>query len=179
MRKILPFIVLIVAVVVCPSLSSCKSCNKKQDTKAVTTTDTTTTNYMSITAPKADTSLIPILSAVLDEALVHAAAKDYAKLGKLIVYRGPQMERFGKDVFNTKNKFEKNTVRITAEVLNKWAAGNESREYPRAFELPMPDGSKMPVLEVIFIADKKINRKFFGFLQFEGQYKIAEISSYI
>lgn len=178
MRKILPFAVLIVAIVLYASLSSCKSCNKKQDTQAVAT-DTTTTNYTPITAPKADTSLIPILSAVLDEALVHAAAKDYEKLGKLIVYRGPQMERFGTDVFNAKNKFEKNTVRITAEVLNKWAAGNESREYPRAFELPMPDGSKMPVLEVIFIADKKINRKFFGFLQFDGQYKIAEISSYI
>lgn len=132
-----------------------------------------------ITAPHADTSLIPILSKVLEEAFAYSQAKEYDKLAAMLVYRGADQQRYGYDVFNVRDKSEKETVRITAEVFAKWNTGLSSVEYPRVFDLDLPDGRKMTVLEVIFISEKNINRKFFAFVEIDGQYKIGDVTSYL
>lgn len=132
-----------------------------------------------LTLPHADTLLIPVLTKVLEDAFTASAAKDYATLGSLIVYRGPDQNKHGYDVFNTKNSFDKALVKITADVFTKWGTGVESVEYSRAFELPQPDGRSMTVLEVIFVSPKSIDRKFFGFLLINNEWKIADVTSYI
>ena len=162
-------------------LPSCKSCNKKEETP-VQTADTTKFSLQpsnTLTLPHADTSLVPVLSAVLDEAFDASASKDFNRLASLIVYRGPDERRMGNDVFTTKTKMEKGVVKATGEVFNKWNASAESREYIRTFEMDQPDGRTMPVMEVLFISSKKIDRKFFGFFEINGQYKIADVTSYL
>ncbi|MCS6934872.1 MAG: hypothetical protein NZM35_06960 [Chitinophagales bacterium] len=139
----------------------------------------TLSNVKVITAPHADTSLIPVLSKVVEEAIKLSEEKNYERLAGLILYRGPDEKRLGTDVFNAANKTEREVIRITAEVLAKWHKGVTSVEYPRVFDIDLPEGRKMTVLEVIFIADKKINRKFFGFMQLHDKYVIADITSYL
>jgi hypothetical protein len=159
--------------------SSCKSCEKEE--AAQTTTDTTsfTPSPNTINLPHADTSLIPILSKILDDAFDASAKKDFNQFASLVVYRGPDSLKFGYDVFNTKNKYDRNVVRITTEVFNKWNTGIESREYARVFEMGQPDGRSMPVMEVIFISKKNMDRKFFGFLLINEEWKIADVTSYL
>lgn len=162
-------------------LPSCKSCNKKEEVPALTA-DTTTFSLQpsnTLTLPHADTSLVPLLSAVLDDAFDASAKKDYNRLASLIVYRGPDERRMGYDVFTTKVKMEKGVVKATADVFNKWNSSADSREYIRTFEMDQPDGRTMPVMEVLFISSKKIERRFFGFFEINGQYKIADVTSYL
>lgn len=168
---------------------SCKQCKKEKPVETVVADSTSVANtpinssgvpMLDLSSlPKADSVLIPLLAEVLDEAFVASAKKDYATLAPLIVYRGDNPQRTGYDVFNIKNNYEKNVVRITGETLAKWNTGIESRDYARAFEMPIPDGRSMPVLEVIFIGKKSINRKFFAFLEINGKYRISDITSYL
>lgn len=155
--------------------------SKKGDYKPIApTVDTSSSSKVDvITAPHADTSLIPVLSKVLEEALAYSQMKEYDKLANMLVYRGPDQQRYGYDVFNSKNKQEKETVRLTSDVFAKWHSGVASVEYPRVFDLDLPDGRKMIVLEVIFISEKSINRKFFAFIEIDGQYKIGDVTSYL
>jgi len=159
--------------------SSCKSC-KKED-KPATTIDTTAMSVRppvnNITLPHADSSLIPILAEILNTAFDASAKKDYKTLAKLIVYRGPDMKRFGYAVFDAKNPYDRKAVSITADVFNKWVRGLESVEYARVFALDQPDGRTLPVLEVIFISQHNTHRKFFGFLEIDGEFKIADVTS--
>ncbi|HLP22102.1 MAG TPA: hypothetical protein VK174_17430 [Chitinophagales bacterium] len=158
--------------------TSCKSCNK--DAKPATTDSVSTapaTPVNSINLPHADTTLIPILGQVLDEAFEASAKKDYAKFATYLLYHGPDERRFGNDTYNTKNATEKKIVSITSDVFNKWNRNVESREYLRVFELPQGDGSAVPVLEVVFVTSKTFNRKFFIFFQREEKYKIMEVST--
>lgn len=163
-------------------LFSCKS-NEKEEPVAVTSSDTTSAFQMqpsnTLTLPHADSAVIPLLTQVLDEAFVASKAKDYNKLATLIVYRGPDEKRMGNDVYNSKNNFDKSLMKITADVFNKWNKDVTGLEYARAFELDQPDGRKMTVLEVIFVAPKSIDRKFFGFLQLNNEWKIADVTSYL
>ncbi|MBK7147812.1 MAG: hypothetical protein IPH78_03080 [Bacteroidetes bacterium] len=129
--------------------------------------------------PKADSVLIPILSKTLDEAFAASEKKDYAALASMIIYRGPDSLRMGYDVFNYKSNYEKSIVRITGETFNAWNKDVQTREYARAFEMPIPDGRSMPVLEVIFISRKSVNRKFFAFLEVNGQFRISDVTSYL
>lgn len=155
---------------------SCKSC-KKED-KAVTT-DTTTVSSApinTINLPHADTSVIPILSKILDETFDASSKRDYNKLGSLLVYRGPDETRYG-SVFNAKNSYEKKVLAVTADVFNKWNKNIESREYARVFSLPQQDGTALPVLEVFFVSPKFVDRKFFLFMEISGDFKVAEITS--
>lgn len=158
-----------------------KTSYKKEETPAVMI-DTTAVSLKpsgTLTLPHADTSVIPLLTKVLDDAFASSAAKDYNTLGSLIVYRGPDQNKHGYDVFNAKNSFDKAVVKTTADVFVKWNNGVESVEYSRAFELPQPDGRTMTVLEVIFVSPKNIDRKFFGFLLINNEWKIADVTSYI
>jgi hypothetical protein len=162
------------------STSSCKQCKKEQ--QPVSTTDTTAApnlNVNTIDAPHGDTSLIPVLGGILEHAFALAQTKDYAALGAQMVYRGPVEQRHGVDVFDVKNSYDKNIVKVTAEVFNKWTTGAESLEYARVFQLPQPDGRTLEVLEVIIVYPKKIDRKFFGFLLINNEYKIADVTSYL
>lgn len=162
-------------------LFSCKS-NKKEETAAVVSTDTSSFTMQpsnTLTLPHADSAVIPELTKVLDEAFVASKAKDYNKLSTLIVYRGPDEQRMGYDVYNFKNSFDKTLIKITADVFNKWNKDVTGLEYARAFELDQPDGRKMTVLEVIFVTPKTIDRKFFGFLQLNKEWKIADVTSYL
>lgn len=163
-------------------LPSCKQC-KKDKTDGTTTSDTTyvlnNPNINTIDAPHGDTTLIPVLSGILQQAFEAAQQKDYDKLSSLLVYRGADDKRHGSDIFNTKNAYEKSVVKITGEVFNKWTAGAESVEFARVFELPQPDGRTLQVIEVIIVFPKKIERKFFGFLQIGNDYKIADVTSYL
>lgn len=129
--------------------------------------------------PKADSVLIPILSKTLDDAFAASEKKDYATLASMIIYRGPDSLRMGYDVFNYKTSYEKSIVRITGETFNAWNKDVQTREYARAFEMPIPDGRTMPVLEVIFISRKSVNRKFFAFLEVNGQFRISDVTSYL
>lgn len=182
LKKVL--IVLLVSVSTCGILftTSCKSCNKdKKETTTETKVDTTTTTtpVPTISAEHGDTSMIPVLSKVLDDAFAASKQKNYAALAPYIVYRGPDSLRHGNDGFTLKNNYEKSIVRITSDVFNKWNNNLESLDYGRVFTLPQPDGRPMPVLEVIFISKKNVNRKFFGFLNINGEYKIADVTSYL
>ncbi|MBL0308432.1 MAG: hypothetical protein IPP77_01685 [Bacteroidetes bacterium] len=163
------------------TLPSCKSCNKKEDPAAVAV-DSTHTSFQSsntTTLPHADTSLIPILSSILDNVFDACEKKDYERLASEIVYRGPDERRFGNDVFSYKNNHDKTVIRTTAYVFNKWNSGIETRDYTRTFEMAQPDGRSMPVVEVLFISPKRIDRKFFGFLEVNGSYKIADVTSFL
>ena len=164
--------------------SSCNS-GKKTDQATVTHTDTTHTaatiirpsSFAAINLPHADSGLIPVVGKLLDEALEASTKKDYNTLASLLVYRGPDDKRNGLDVFNAKNKYEKNVTRITGEVFNKWTRNVESKEYSRIFEMDQPGNRKLVVLEVLFVTRTNINRKFFGFLKLKDEYKIADVTS--
>jgi hypothetical protein len=180
-NKSLPLITIAALALVTIHFSSCKSCKKDQPAP-VTNTDTTSALIQpqhTIDLPHADTSLIPFLSKTLDDAFDASVKKDYARLASQIVYRGPDSLRFGNAVFNSKTKFDKNIIRITADVFNKWNDGVQSREYARVFEMGQPDGRSMPVLEVIFASPKALDRKFFGFLLIGDEWKIADVTSYL
>lgn len=160
--------------------SGCKGC--KKETPATTTVDTaatTSTPVDMITTAHGDSSLIPVFAKLLDDAFAASKSKDYAKLASYMIYRGPEPARHGKDVFSLKNSYEKGIVKTTAEVFNKWGANVENYEYPRVFTMAQPDGRNMDVLEVIFISPKKVDRKFFGFLKVNDEYKIADVTSYL
>jgi hypothetical protein len=159
--------------------SSCKSCHKGSESGQVKTDSTaaTTAPANTINLPHADTSLIPVFSKILDSAFAASAKKDYKTLGTFIVYMGPDSSRFGADVYNTKKNYELNVVRITADVFNRWNSGIDSRDYSRVFEYKQPGAMDMQVMEVLFVSRKKIDRKFFGFMQIRGSYKIADITS--
>ena len=164
------------------SFSSCKSCNKP-GTDSTTKTDSTATPAVqaplnNINLPHADSSLAPVLAKVLDDIFDASKKKDYAKLGSLLVYRGTDMKRFGYDVFNTKNAYERGVVKVTADVFNKWNNNCENREYARIFSLPQQDGREMVVAEVMFISSRGVSREFFGFLPLkEKDYKLIDVTS--
>lgn len=160
--------------------SSCKGC--KKDTPVAIPVDTTATVSAPIdmiTTPHGDSALIPVFVELLDEAFAASKAKDNAKLASLLVYHGPDERRYNQDVHALKDKYEIGIVKTTAEVFNKWNANVQSREYPRVFNMPLGDGSSMEMLEVMFISPKKVHRKFFGFQQINGEYKISNITSRI
>jgi hypothetical protein len=157
--------------------SSCKSCKKEDKPVSTDTTSVFTAPVNSINLPHADTAVIPVLAKVLDEAFEASSKKDYNKLGSLIVYRGPDSTRYGYAVFNAKNSYDKKSLSITADVFNKWNTNVDSRDYARVFALAQPDGRTLPVLEVIFVSKKTVDRKFFGFLEINGEYKIADVTS--
>ncbi len=168
--------ILLCAVYVLPS------CNSKKTESTVAKTDTTatsTTPVNTINLPHADTSLIPILAKVIDDALDASAKKDYNRLGSLIIYIGPDMNRLARDVYRPKNPYEKNVMRITGDVFNKWNRDIESKDYTRVFEMDQPNGVKMPVLEVLFVSKKSVDRKFFGFLNTANGYKILDVTTHI
>lgn len=166
------------------TLNACKSCKKDKETPVVNTQDSSGTalNNMpnTLNLPHADTTMIPVLKEVLEKAFDASLQKDYNALAGYIIYRGPEEKRHGMDVFRNKGEYEKSIVRITSDVFAKWNTGLVSREYPRVFELQQPDGRPLLVMEVIFIYDKKVDRKFFGFLELPQKgYLIADVSSWI
>jgi len=143
--------------------------------------DTTAAQSMrpvnNITLPHADTALIPVLSKILDDAFAASAQKDYNQLGSYIIFRGPDPKRLGRDVFNAKINYDKTIVRITSDVFNKWNRNVVSHDYTRVFNMDQPGGKTMVVLEVVFISNKSIDRKFFGFIKLNDDYKILDITS--
>lgn len=162
------------------SLQSCKGCNKEKTDAVVADTTTVANNtvpgFGTVTAPRGDTALIPILAKILDDAFAASQKKDYAALASFIVYRGPDSMRYGMDVFTYKTPYEKAIMKTTGDVLNKWNKDVESVDYTRVFEVPGEAGP-VPVMEVLFISRKQINRKFFVFVPIGQEYKIAEITS--
>ena len=114
----------------------------------------------------------------MDDVFDASQKKDYARLASYLIYRGPDMKRFGYSVFNTKNAYEKAVVKITAEVFNKWNSNSETKDYARIFSLQQPDGRTMDVLEVIFVSKNGVDRRFFGFLPLtKDDYKIVDVTS--
>ena len=162
--------------------SSCKSCNKS-DNAQTTQVDTTTKaaapqGLNTLNIPHADSSLAPVLAKLMDEVFDASKRKDYNKLATYIIYRGPDMKRFGYDVFNAKNAYERGVVKITSDVFNKWNAMSDTKDYARVFSLAQPDGRDMKVMEVIFVGKKGVNRKFFGFLPLnKDDFKIVDVTS--
>jgi hypothetical protein len=156
--------------------TSCKSC-KKEEKPATTTTDTASQSVKPITninLPHADTSLIPVLSAKLDEVYAASLKKDYATMANQFALVTPE----GFIPYNAKDKDQRKLISITSEVLNKWNKGVEQREYLRVFQLTQPNGMQLPVLEVVFTSKKTFYRKFFVFVQVdETEYKILDIVS--
>lgn len=177
MKKVILFSVFALSLSALFMFSSCKSCNKKA-TDVVPVADTTSSFINTPSAPHADTSIIPLLARVLDDAFAASAKKDYAAFASYIVYRGPDSMRHGYDVFKLNNTYEKNIVKITADVFNKWSSG-KTRSDVQVFEMQQPDGRSMLVLEVVFTAPKFIDRKFFGFLAIGSELKIADVTSWI
>jgi hypothetical protein len=162
--------------------SSCKSCKKDGEAKAVAIDSASVPAVPhvqnAINLPHADSSLAPVFAKVMDDVFEASRKKDYAKLASYLIYRGPDMKRFGYDVFNPKNAYERNVVRITAEVFNKWNSNRETKDYARIFSLQQPDGRDMDVLEVIFVSKKGVDRRFFGFLPLKkDDYKIVDVTS--
>jgi len=162
--------------------SSCKSCNKSDSvqTAHVDSVSAPVTPQAAVPAnlPHADSSLAPVLAKIMDDAFDASKKKDYNRLASHLVYRGPDMKRLGYDAFNPKNAYERNVVRITGEVFSKWSKDCETVDYARIFALAQPDGREMPVLEVIFVSKKGVNRKFFGFLPINNEdFKIVDVTS--
>lgn len=176
-KKISALAVLLIVASLLLTNSSCKSCKKEDKSVSVDTSSVSLRPANSITLPHADTAVIPVLAKVLDEAFEASSKKDYNKLGSLIVYRGPDSTRYGYAVFNAKNSYDRKSLSITADVFNKWNRNVDSRDYARVFALDQPDGRTLPVLEVIFVSKKSVDRKFFGFLEIDGEYKIADVTS--
>jgi len=170
-----------IILIVSAGFSSCKSCKKGNDTKEVTADSTATATphvASAINLPHADSSLAPILAKIMDDVFDASQKKDYARLASYLIYRGPDMKRFGYSVFNTKNAYEKAVVKITAEVFNKWNSNSETKDYARIFSLQQPDGRTMDVLEVIFVSKNGVDRRFFGFLPLtKDDYKIVDVTS--
>ena len=163
------------------SLSACKQCNKKADNAALPY-DTTAVSLRpenSVEAPRADTAVIPVLAEVLDKVFEASVKKDYNALGNLLVYRGPDQNRLGVEVHSLKNSYDKTIVRITGETFAKWKKTSTAIEYGRVFEMPQAGGSAMLVLEVLFVGDKSLNRKFFGFVIIGEEFKIIDVTSYL
>jgi hypothetical protein len=168
----------LLAPVIVISLYSCKSCNKSDaDVEVKPDTTAAQAQVNSISLPRADTSFIPLFSKILDDAFDASSKKDYNKLAGMIIYRGPDSTRFGKDVFNGSDRDELAVVRLTSGVFNQWNAGVDSRDYARVFDYNQPGAVPMKVLEVIFVSRKKVNRKFFGFIRLGEEWKIADITS--
>ncbi len=162
--------------------SSCKYF--KKDDEKTTSSDTTAVAASpspppvnNINLPHADSSLVPILKEILTNAFDASNKKDYKTLASLIVYRGPDVKRYGYATFDAKNAYDRKAVAITADVFNKWNKNIESLDYARVFALDQPDGRTLPVLEVIFVSRKNVHRKFFGFLEINGEFKIADVTS--
>lgn len=178
-KKLLIAVLAVASIGAIGVFSSCKGCKKDAAVATVDTTATVSAPVDMITTPHGDSSLIPVFAKLLDDAFAASKSKDYAKLASLMIYRGPEPTRHGQDIFSLKNSYEKGIVKVTADVFNKWTAQAETREYPRVFTMPQPDGRNMDVLEVIFIGPKKVDRKFFGFLPINGEYKIADVTSHL
>ena len=162
--------------------SSCKSCKKTDDAKEVHTDSSAAavapSTINSINLPHADSSLAPVLAKVMDEVFDASKKKDYTRLASYLIYRGPDMKRFGYSVFNVKNGYERNVVRITADVFNKWNSNCETKDYSRIFSLQQQAGRDMVVLEVIFVSRSGVEQKFFGFLPLQtDDYKIVDVTS--
>ncbi|MFN8299929.1 MAG: hypothetical protein U0T75_12550 [Chitinophagales bacterium] len=147
---------------------------KPSDTTSVAQNPTPGT----LTLPHADSTLIPVLGAVVDEVFTALAKKDNKAFASYFIYRGPDSLRVMNDVFGVSTPFERDWVRITAAAFTKWNKDVESREYTRIYLVPLSEGVQMPVLEVVFISPKSVNRKFFGFLQVaENDFRILEVTS--
>jgi len=163
------------------SFSSCKSCKKGSETKEEHTDSVAVPAphvQNPITLPHADSALAPVLAKVMDDVFDASKKKDYARLASYLIYRGPDMKRFGYSVFNVKNAYELTVVKITGEVFNKWSSNCETKDYARIFSLQQPDGRDMTVLEVIFVSKKGVDRRFFGFLPLtKDDYKIVDVTS--
>ncbi|HWB62492.1 MAG TPA: hypothetical protein VG603_03205, partial [Chitinophagales bacterium] len=118
-RKKIILVVVALLLVLVAVFFSYKSYHKVKapDTQTTdTSSQTSKPPVNTINLPHADSSLIPILGKVLDDAFDASAKNDYKKLGSLIIYRGPDVKRLGIDVFNAKNNYERNVVRLTSEV---------------------------------------------------------------
>ena len=183
MKKRIGFFAIVsIVLFVSIGFSSCKSCNKADNTQA-THTDTASAAVApqavnAINLPHADSALAPVLAKLMDNVFDASKKKDYNKLATYLIYRGPDLKRFGYDVFNPKSAYERNVVRITGEVFNKWCSGCETIDYSRIFSLAQPGGADMTVLEVIFVSKKGVNRKFFGFMPLhKDDYKIVDVTS--
>ena len=184
MNKRTGYLAILAAIVLISSLAL-PSCKSKSNKEAVVSTADTTKPFVAAPSPlgganlpHADSSLAPVLAKVMDDAFAASKAKDYAKLASYLVYRGPDMKRFGYDVFNTKNAYERGVVRVTADVFNKWNSQCETKDYSRIFSLAQADGREMVVLEVIFASPRSVDRRFFGFLPFnKTDYKIVDVTS--
>lgn len=176
------FVKLTVCIVLGPALflGSCKGKKGQEGTKPA---DTTAVNGQlppsgTLTLPHADSALIPVLGAVVDEVFTALAKKDNKAFASYFIYRGPDSLRVMNDVFGVNTPFERDWVRITAAAFNKWNKDVENREYTRIYLVPLSEGVQMPVLEVVFISPKSVNRKFFGFLQVaENDFRILEVTS--
>lgn len=163
------------------AFSGCKQCNKKTE-PVVIPYDSTAVSLRpenSVEAPRADTAVIPMLAAVLDQVFEVSVKKDYAALGNMLVYRGPDQKRLGVEVHALRNNYDKTLVRITGETFAKWKKTATSIEYGRVFEMPQAGGSAMLVLEVLLIGEKNLNRKFFGFVIIGEEFKIIDVTSYL
>ncbi len=174
----------IAAVILITSMgfSSCKSCNKADNGQAThvdsIATSTAAPAVNAINLPHADSSLAPVIAKVMDDVFEASKRKDYNKLASYLIYRGPDMKRLGFSVFNPKDAYERNVVRITGEVFNKWTSGCETIDYARIFDMSQPGGQNLAGLEVIFVSKKGVNRKFFIFTVLDkDQVKIVEVTS--
>lgn len=179
MKAVKFWALLLLVVAAIAGIESCKSCNKKDDNtvKPADTAQANLSNSGTLTLPHADTTLIPLLASVIDEAFDASSKKDYKRFANCIIYRGPDSLRYFTDVFTYNTPYEKQLVKITSDAFNKWSKDVESRDYNRIYDVPLPDGSSMPFLEVIFIGPKNTHRKFFGFLPVGQEFKIAEVTS--
>ncbi len=169
-----------ILVVLALFLYSCKGKKGEGGTKPADTTATASQLPApgTLTLPHADTALIPVLGAVVDEVFTALAKKDNKSFASYFIYRGPDSLRVMNDVFNVNTQFERDWVRITAAAFNKWNKDVQNREYTRIYLVPLSDQVQMPVLEVVFISPKSVNRKFFGFLQVgENDFRILEVTS--
>lgn len=158
---------------------SCKQCKKEESKPVPTDTTVTTTPVKVIDLPNADSTLIPIVSEVLQNAFAASTKKDMAKLATYLIYTGIDTLRYGKDTYKINKKEDKELVMLTSQGFNRWTANTTSIDYSRCLQQPLFTGDTMVIMEVFFNREKEFNRKFFGFLKLGNDYKIVTVSSTI
>ena len=93
--------------------------------------------------------------------LMSCVTKDYNIAASLIMYRGTDQSRIGKDTFKYSNPNEANTVNVTCEVINNWLGSSKSYEFI-SYKQEQTEYGMQYVVEVLFSKQKiGIERHFF------------------
>jgi hypothetical protein len=108
-----------------------------------------------------DESKLNLAQNNVQKLLASCVVKDFQTAASLIMYRGTEQSRVGKDSFNYANPKEANTVNVTCEVINNWLDASQSYEFI-SYNEELTEYGKQYIVEILFSKQKLgIERHFF------------------